>query len=170
MYHNRVFLALGSNVGNWKVNFNNCLKQLNIIGKLKAIGNIYVSKTYGYEAQNNFYNTAIELQTALEPIQLMKKIQIIENRLHKNKIIINGPRRIDIDIIFFNSLKLNLDNLVIPHPRAIKRDFVIYPLCDIDPFFRHPVEKKSLKKIKNEIKEYYIEKKIKQPKDLFSIH
>ena len=91
-------------------------------------------------------------------------------KLHKNKLIKNGPRRIDIDIIFFNALKIKKENLIIPHPRAVSRDFVIFPLFDIDPFFKHPVENKSLKEIKIELKDKYIEKKIKQPKDLFVIH
>jgi len=170
VFPNRVFLALGSNIGSWKLNFNKCLSELQSVGKLKAIANIYISKPLGYKDQNNFFNTAIELETVLKPIQLIKKIQQIEKKLHKNKMIKNGPRRIDIDIIFFNSIKFNNESLVIPHPRAIYRDFVIIPLCDIDPFFKHPVEKKSLKKIKSELKEKYIEKKIKQPKDLFLIH
>jgi len=169
VYPNKVFLALGTNVGNWKVNFNSCLKQLQNIGKLKSIGNIYVSKPYGYKDQNDFYNTAVEFQTASGPIQLIKELQLIEKKLHKNKLIKNGPRCIDIDIIFFNSLKFNQENLVIPHPRAINRDFVIFPLCDIDSFFKHPAENKSLKKLKIELRDKYIKKKIKQPKDLFVI-
>ena len=170
MYPNRVFLALGSNIGNWKSNFNSCLKELKKIGLLIAIGNIYISRPYGYKKQKYFYNTAVELMTIYEPIQLIKKLHIVEKKLHKNKLIKNGPRRIDIDIIFFNSLKINHGNLVIPHPRAANRDFVIFPLCDIDPYFKHPVEKKTLKKLKREIKDVYIEKKIKQRKDLFVIH
>lgn len=169
MYQNRVFLALGSNIGNWKVNFNFCLIELYKISQFKAIGNIYVSKPYGFKNQNHFYNTALEIKTTYSPTQLINKIKLIEKKLHKNKIIKNGPRRIDIDIIFFNSLKLNKENLVIPHPRAINRDFVIFPLCDIDPFFQHPVEKKSLKKLKIELQDKYIEKKIKQPINLFVI-
>jgi len=170
VYLNKVFLALGSNVGNWKVNFNSCLNELQNIGELVSIGNIYVSKPYGYKEQNNFYNTAVEIQTISSPTQLMKELQLIEKKLHKKKLIKNGPRRIDIDIIFFNSLKINKKNLVIPHPRATNRDFVIFPLCDIDPYFKHPIENKSLKKLKTEIEDKYIEKKIKQPKDLFLIH
>jgi len=169
VYLNKVFLALGSNVGNWKVNFNSCLNQLQNIGELKSIGNIYVSKPYGYTEQSNFYNTAVELQTTYGPIELIKKIQLIEKKLHKKKLIKNGPRRIDIDIIFFNSLTINQENLILPHPRAINRDFVIFPLCDIDPFFKHPIVNKSLKKLKIELQVKYIEKKIKQPKDLFVI-
>ena len=170
MYPNRVFLALGSNIGNWKVNFNNCLKELHKVGNLIAIGNIYISEPYGYKEQNNFYNTALELKTSLNPIELIYKIQLIEKKLHKKKIIENGPRRIDIDIIFFNSLKITNNNLIIPHPRATDRDFVIYPLDDIDPFFKHPVQNKTKKQLKIELTKKYINKKIKQPKDLFVIH
>ena len=170
VYLSKTFLALGSNIGNWKLNFNGCLSELKKIGELVSIGNIYISKPYGYKEQNNFYNSAVEFHTNSSPIKLMKELQFIEKKLHKNKLIKNGPRRIDIDIIFFNSLKINNVNLVIPHPRAASRDFVIFPLCDINPYFRHPVRKKSLKKIKVEIREVYIEKKIKQPKDLFVIH
>ena len=169
VYPNKVFLALGSNIGNWKINFNNCLRLLQKVGQLKAIGNIYISKPYGYKDQNNFYNTAVELHTYLTPIQLINKLKLIEKKLHKNKLIKNGPRRIDIDIIFYNSLKLNQENLVIPHPKSINRDFVIYPLFDIEPFLQHPIEKKSVKKLKIELIDNYIEKKITQPKDSFVI-
>ena len=170
MYPNKVFLALGSNVGNWKLNFNGCLSELKNIGELVSIGNIYISKPYGYKEQNDFYNTAVEFHTTSSHIKLLNELKLIEKKLHKNKLIKNGPRRIDIDIIFFNSLKINHANLVIPHPRAANRDFVIFPLCDIDPYFKHPVEKKSLKILKGEIEDIYIEKKIKQPIDLFVIH
>ena len=170
VFPNKTFLALGSNIGNWKFNFNRCLSLLQNIGKLVSIGNIYISKPYGYQNQNDFYNTAVEFYTNSSPIKLMNELQLIEKNLHKNKFIKNGPRRIDIDIIFFNSLKLNKENLVIPHPRAVNRDFVIFPLCDIDPYFKHPVKKKSLKKLRVEIEYIYIKKKIKQRKDLFVIH
>jgi len=170
VYLNKIFLALGSNIGNWKLNFSRCLRELNKIGDLISIGNIYISKPYGYKNQNNFYNTAVEFHTNSSPIKLMNELQLIEKKLHKNKFIKNGPRRIDIDIIFFNALKINLANLVIPHPRVANRDFVIFPLCDINPYLKHPVKKKSLKKLKEEIVDIYIEKKIKQPKDLFLIY
>tara|TARA_Y100000590_G_scaffold340429_1_gene388248 strand:- start:307 stop:819 length:513 start_codon:yes stop_codon:yes gene_type:complete len=170
MFPNKVFLALGSNVGNWKVNFNECLLELSKIAHLKAIGNIYVSKPYGLKLQNDFYNTALEIETKNTPIQLINKIKLIEKKLHKNKIIKNGPRRIDIDIIFYNSLKIFYNNLIIPHPRAIERDFVLLPLCDIKPFLCHPISRKSLKKLKQEVETIYIKKRIMQPQDSFVIH
>tara|TARA_X000000368_G_C22812160_1_gene615159 strand:- start:105 stop:617 length:513 start_codon:yes stop_codon:yes gene_type:complete len=170
MFQNKVFLSLGSNVGNWKVNFNSCLLELSKIGNLKAIGNIYLSKPYGMKLQNDFYNTALEIETKNSPIQLIDNIKLIEKKLHKNKILKNGPRRIDIDIIFYDSLKIFYNNLIIPHPRIKERDFVLFPLYDINPFLCHPVSRKSIKKLKQEIKTIYIKKKFTQPKDLFVIH
>ena len=85
MLQNKVFLALGSNIGNWKINFNYCLVELNKIANLKAIGNIYVSKPYGYKYQNDFYNTALEIETKSNPIELINKIKLIEKKLYKNK-------------------------------------------------------------------------------------
>ena len=170
MFPNRALIALGSNVGNWKINFNVCLKELRKISYITAIANIYMTKPYGYELQNTFFNTAVELKTFSNPLQLMKKLQLIEKKMHKNKTIENGPRRIDIDIIFFNNLKFDREVLTIPHPRAKNRDFVIYPLFDIAPFYKHPVEKKSIKQLKMEIKDSYILRKIMQPKDSFVIY
>ena len=128
MSKNRVFIAIGSNIGNWKVNFNYCLIELSKFSKLSSIGNIYVSKPYGFKKQNDFYNTALEIETKITPIELINKIKLIEKKLHKNKKIKNGPRIIDIDIIFYNFLKISCKNLNIPHPRVTERDFVLYPL------------------------------------------
>lgn len=170
MFRNKVFLALGSNIGNWKVNFNCCLIELSKISRLKAIGNIYLSKPFGYQQQNDFYNTVVEIETNNNPIQLINKIKLIEKKLYKNKIRKNGPRRIDIDIIFFNSINIFYKNLIIPHPRIAERDFVLFPLYDIAPFFNHPISRKSIKKLKNELKITYIKKKIMQPQGSFVIH
>ena len=170
MFPNKVLVALGSNVGSWKKNFNFCLKELQKISYLSSIANIYLSKPYGYKYQKNFYNTAVELKTFYYPLQCLRQIELIEKKMRKNKIINNGPRLIDIDIIFFNHLKFDRESLTIPHPRAATRDFVIYPLLDINPFYKHPVEKKSIKQLKMEIKDTYILRKIMQPKDSFVIY
>ena len=170
MYPNKVFLALGSNTGNWKINFNLCLLELKKISQLVSIGNIYVSKPYGFKYQNDFYNTVLEIQTKFKPMQLINKLKLIEKKLYKNKVIKNGPRRIDIDIIFYNFIKYSYNKLIIPHPRMNDRDFVIYPLNDINPFYIHPIEKKNIKKLKKEIKKIFIKKIIVQPKKSFLIY
>ena len=165
VYPNRAILALGSNVGNWKTNFNHCLKKINNFGLITRIGNIYVSKPYGHVQQKDFHNTAIELMTNHSPLKLMRGLQLVEKVLKKNRTIINGPRRIDIDIVFYNQLVFQNNQLTIPHPRAFKRDFVLNPINDIDPFYIHPTKHKTIKALIEELNEKYIEKKIKQPRD-----
>ena len=101
MYPTNVIIALGTNLGKFKINFQNALGEIAKFSKITTIGNIYISKPYGFKNQNNFHNTAIEILTNHQPLQLLKKIESIENKLMKNKKIINGPRTIDLDIIFF---------------------------------------------------------------------
>ena len=148
VYPNRAILALGSNVGNWKINFNQCLKKISNFGLITKIGNIYVSKPYGHVQQKNFHNTAIELMTNHSPLRLMRDLQLV-----------------DIDIVFYNQLVFQNNQLTIPHPRAFERDFVLYPINDIDPFYSHPTKHKTIKALIEGLNEKYIEKIIKQPKD-----
>ena len=165
MYHNKVIIALGSNIGNWKNNFNRSFVELNKIGLISDFGSIYLSSPYGFENQNFFYNTAIKLKTKLNPFQLIYQIEIIEKKIQKNKIFINGPRRIDLDIIFYNKLIIKNNYLSIPHPRAHLRDFVLFPINEIDPFYKHPIEKKTMKELIKNLKEKYIIKKISRQKE-----
>ena len=101
MYPISVIISLGSNIGNFKINFQNAIESISKFGQIKSVGQIYVSKPYGLKEQNNFYNTAIEILTTCQPMELMSKLQSIEKKLIKNKKIPNGPRKIDLDIIFF---------------------------------------------------------------------
>jgi len=145
VYPISVIIALGSNIGNYKINFHNAIELISKFGQIKSIGNIYVSKPYGLKEQNNFFNTAIEILTTCQPMELMLKLQNVEKKLIKNKKIPNGPRKIDLDIIFFGSKVVKNSQIQIPHPRAMDRDFVLKPISDFKPFYRHPLSKLTLK-------------------------
>ena len=145
MYPISVIIALGSNIGNFKINFQNAIESISKFGQIKSVGRIYVSKPYGLKEQNNFFNTAIEILTTCQPMELMSKLQSIEKKLIKNKKIPNGPRKIDLDIIFFGSKIVKNSQIEIPHPRAMDRDFVLKPISDFKPFYRHPLSKLTLK-------------------------
>ena len=160
MYQNKIFIALGTNLGNWKNNFNQSFTQLDKLGDINQYSSIFLSKPYGYLEQNYFYNTAIELHTTLNPMQLFKKLQLIEKKIHKNKLFPNGPRRIDLDIIFFNKLLIKNNHLIVPHPRAHLRDFVLCPIEEMNPFFIHPKKKITIRELIKNLKEKYILKKI----------
>ena len=156
MYPTSYYIALGTNVGNYRNNFSKAVFELNKIGSVSKIANIYKSKPYGYLKQNYFYNTIVYLKSEMLPNQLINKIRLIERKLQKNKRIINGPRKIDLDIIFWDQKIFKNNNLVIPHPRAQERDFVLFPLLDITPFLRHPVSKLTVKELIKKLKDHYI--------------
>ena len=156
MYPTNYYIALGTNVGNYINNFSHAIVELKKIGQVIKMANIYKSKPYGYLKQNFFYNSMIHLKSELLPTELMNKIQLIEKKLKKNKRIINGPRKIDLDIIFWGYKMFNNRELSIPHPRVSERDFVLFPLQDIAPNFRDPVSKFTVKELIKELKNYYI--------------
>ena len=160
MYPTNYYIALGTNVGNYINNFSNAILELKKIGQVVKMANIYKSKPYGYLKQNFFYNSMVCLKSEMLPNQLINKIQLAERKLQKNKGIINGPRKIDLDIIFSDQKVFKNNNLIIPHPRAQERDFVLYPLLDINPFFRHPVSKFTVKQLIEQLKDTYIVKKL----------
>ena len=160
MYQTDSVIALGSNLGNSIYNLGCAIKELRKFGYISKIADVYISKPYGYKYQDNFYNTAVLLKTNKQPLELINIISQIEKKLKKNKRIINGPRNIDIDIIFYGKNKYFFSNLIIPHPRAKDRDFVLLPILDINPFIQHPTEKKSIKILSAKLKKKYIIKKL----------
>tara|TARA_B110000003_G_C16430711_1_gene449985 strand:- start:121 stop:621 length:501 start_codon:yes stop_codon:yes gene_type:complete len=160
VYPTNYYIALGTNVGNYINNFSHAIVELKKIGQIIKMANIYKSKPYGYLKQNFFYNSMVHLKSELLPTELMNKIQLIEKKLKKNKRIINGPRKIDLDIIFWGYKMFNNRELSIPHPRVSERDFVLFPLQDIAPNFRDPVSKITVKELIKELKNYYIVEKL----------
>ena len=150
MKNNTVYLALGSNIEP-KKNIQLALKELKKIGKIISISKFIKTKPEGYLNQADFLNGAVKFQTALPPKDLLKALKNIEHLLKRNTPFRNGPRTIDIDIIFYNNLTLKTANLIIPHPRADKRFFVLKPLSEIAPCKVHPILKKQIKTLLQEI-------------------
>ena len=156
MYPTNYYIALGTNVGNYINNFSNAILELKKIGQVVKMANIYKSKPYGYLKQNFFYNTMVHLKSEILPIELINKIQLIERKLKKNKRLLNGPRIIDLDIIFWDHKIIKIQELSIPHPRASERDFVLLPMQDIVQNFRDPVSKITIKELILRLKNHYI--------------
>ena len=144
MKNNIVYLAVGSNI-NPKKNIVLALKELAKIGKVISVSKLIKTKPEGYLNQADFLNGAVKFQTALPPECLLKELKNIEQLLKRNTPFRNGPRTIDIDIIFYNNLILKTADLIIPHPRADKRFFVLKPLSEIAPCKVHPIIKKQIR-------------------------
>ncbi len=152
----KVFLALGSNVGNRKENIEKAIELLGEkISNIKT-AKIYKTKPVGVENQPEFLNTAIVGFTELEPEKLLEFTKSVEKKVGRVYRFRWGPREIDIDILFYEDLIIKTKELTIPHPRIQERDFVLKPLLDLEPDFVHPVLKKTIKEIYTELKEFSI--------------
>ena len=97
MYPINYYIALGTNIGNYKNNFSRAVLELKKIGNIVKQANIYKSKPYGYLKQNYFYNSMVQVRSLILPMQFMVALQLIEKKLQKNKKIKNGPRKIDLE-------------------------------------------------------------------------
>lgn len=142
-----VYLALGSNLGNRLANLKQAVAALSPQMELKAKSHVYETPPWGYQNQPKFLNQVIQVSTYLEPEPLLKHLKRLEVTLGRKASFRNGPRLIDIDILFYDNLVLDTPSLVIPHPRLHERGFVLLPLADIAPDFIHPVQKKSVREL-----------------------
>ena len=128
------YIALGSNLGNREENI---LKSIDLL-KSKQIettkrSSIIETEPVGLKEQPKFLNCVIKIETELPPIDLLNTTKEIEKNLGRIKTIINGPRIIDLDILLYDDIIINTDELTIPHPRIMERSFVLDPLNEIDP-------------------------------------
>ncbi len=131
---NKAYLGLGTNMRDRETYLSSAVKLLdnyeNIIVTNKS--KIYETKAWGYTDQADFLNMCIEIKTSLNEYELLKVCQEVELKLNRERIIRWGPRTIDVDILFFNDIILNNEDLYIPHPRISERAFVLIPLMDIN--------------------------------------
>jgi 2-amino-4-hydroxy-6-hydroxymethyldihydropteridine diphosphokinase len=148
---NHVFLQLGSNMGNSKIQIMKA-QQLIIehIGKIIDSSSLYVTAAWGLEKQPDFLNQVIEVKTSHIASTVIRKVLEIEDTMGRVRNELYGPRIIDIDVLFFNSEILNLRNLTVPHPLLDQRRFVLTPLAELIPKFVHPVLQKTIKQLLKE--------------------
>ncbi|SMC53013.1 2-amino-4-hydroxy-6-hydroxymethyldihydropteridinediphosphokinase [Oscillospiraceae bacterium] len=141
------YLSIGSNMGDREENLRSAIDLLNADEAIEVTkcANIYETEPVGYDDQPYFLNTCLELKTSLDPYSLLKVCQKIENDLHRVRIIRNGPRTIDLDILLYDDLISYDPILTIPHPRMYERAFVLYPLKDITDYSGKIPEDKSVK-------------------------
>jgi GTP cyclohydrolase-4 len=134
-----VYLALGSNLGDRYSNLVAALKRVRDIVEIQAVSSLYETKPAGYLDQPRFYNIVCSGTTVLAAAELLKYMKEIENELGRQPSFRNGPRLIDIDIIFYDDLRLAQVDLTIPHPRMAERAFVLAPLVEIAPQVVDPI-------------------------------
>jgi len=147
MKEHTVYLALGSNLGDRLANLKQAIDALTPQMEVKAKSSVYETPPWGYEDQPKFLNQVVKAKTYLDPEPLLKHLKRLEVALGRQASFPNGPRLIDMDILFYDELILNTSALVIPHPRLHERGFVLLPLMELSPDLVHPFNKKSVREM-----------------------
>ena len=144
---NIVYLGIGSNLGNRIINIvkaKSFLLKNNI--NIVSVSSYYETASWPNPRNPKFINIVLKITTSLKPIELLNLCKSIEIKLGRKKSPKNSPRECDIDIIDFNGMILN-DKLILPHKMMYKRNFVLFPLFEIEKEWVHPIKKNCIKKL-----------------------
>lgn len=127
------YIALGSNIGDARQNLDDAVAALNLVPgiEVESVSSYYITKPWGVENQPDFVNACLCVKTTLSPQALLGVCLGIEAGMGRVRMIKNGPRVIDIDVLLYNDMYINTDELILPHPRMHEREFVLVPLLDI---------------------------------------
>lgn len=136
-----VFLGIGGNIGNKQKNFGEVCRIIeNNLGKIEMKSSVYETPPWGFKADENFWNQVICIETLLSPQELLAEIRNIEEHFgRERKTDHYSSREMDIDILYYDDDFVENESLVIPHPRIEQRKFVLVPLVEIAPDFKHPL-------------------------------
>ena len=136
----RCFLALGGNTGRVTETFDRALERLDAepLVALGPVSRVYRTAPVGEEAGGEFLNAAVEIETELPPLELLDLLQSIEADFGRTRTIHWGPRALDLDLILYGDLRIELPRLQVPHPACWYRRFVLDPLCEIAGDVVHP--------------------------------
>lgn len=153
MWH-KAYVAFGSNMGE-KEKF--ILDAIEKIGKneecrVKKVSSFIATKPYGGVEQEDFINGVMEIETLLTPQKLLVLLNEIEAQAGRERIVHWGPRTLDLDIIFYDKEIIDTDKLQIPHADMHNRDFVLAPLNEIAPSYRHPLIGKTVRELYEDLK------------------
>ena len=148
-----VYIGIGSNLGSRKENCLNALSLLSDRGiRVRKQSAMIETEPWGVKRQPRFLNMAVETETELEPGGLLVLLKQIEKDMGRGETYKWGPRIIDLDILLYDGLVLNTPELQIPHPLLHQRNFVLRPLSEIAPDTIHPVLKKSIRELLEDLK------------------
>src|SRR5574344_1658821 len=143
------YLGLGTNLGNKDENLNGAVEYIRErVGRINSLSAFYVTEPWGFKSENSFLNAVCSVATDISPIELLYITKEIEKEMGRNKKSedkIYSDRIIDIDILLYDDLIMQSEELTIPHPIMTERDFVMIPLAEIAPELVHPVIKKKMK-------------------------
>lgn len=149
----RVYLSIGSNMGNRKAYIEGALEALkaNEEIRIRKISDLLETSPYGGVEQEDFLNGAVELDTLLSLGELLDELHSIEQSAGRERLVHWGPRTLDLDILFYDKKIYEDEKLIIPHVDMQNRYFVLKPMAQIAPFFRHPILHKTMAELLDEL-------------------
>ena len=154
----KTYIAFGSNMGEKETYIRDAIEQLQESRYFRnmKVSEFFYSAPYGGVEQDNFVNGVLEVETMLEPYELLGFLHELEKKANRVREIHWGPRTLDLDIIFYDDLILDEEELQIPHKDMKNRDFVLIPLAQLAGYKRHPVFLVTVDEMASNLKERYI--------------
>jgi 2-amino-4-hydroxy-6-hydroxymethyldihydropteridine diphosphokinase len=145
------YLSLGSNLEDREHNLRRAIDALRSHGEITAVSSLYETEPVEFAAQPWFLNCAVAFESEKLPRQLLSAILQIEQSMGRRRTQAKGPRLIDIDILLFGQSVVETGSLTIPHPAMHERRFVLEPLTEIAPDVRHPVFKRTMRQLRDDL-------------------
>ncbi|MBQ9990144.1 MAG: 2-amino-4-hydroxy-6-hydroxymethyldihydropteridine diphosphokinase [Lachnospiraceae bacterium] len=154
----KIYIAFGSNMGNSRRYIKEALISIEEHPHFRGVrtSEYFITAPYGEVEQEDFINGVLEAETLLNPRQLLDYLHQLEAAAGRERKIHWGPRTLDLDILFYDKEVLEEEDLQIPHRDMANRDFVLIPLMQLAPCFRHPVLGKTVEEMAGELKERYV--------------
>jgi dihydroneopterin aldolase/2-amino-4-hydroxy-6-hydroxymethyldihydropteridine diphosphokinase len=146
------YIGAGTNLGNKVLNMENAMNFLNTEPlAIKALSTLHNFKPWGYESENEFLNACFAIETEMGPHELLLHLKNYEKEQGRERVSEYTDRIIDLDIVLCEGLVWWSEKLVIPHPSMHNREFVLVPLCEMNENLVHPVLRKSMKNLLEEL-------------------
>lgn len=147
----QAWVGLGSNLGDKQANLSQAIALLRDHGVVTHVSSLYRTEPVGFLDQDWFLNIAVGIQTNATPETFLDALLNIEQQMGRVRVVKDGPRTIDLDLLFWDGQCLDLEGLTVPHPRLHLRHFVLQPLVEIAPDLRHPLLEKTISQLVQEL-------------------
>lgn len=146
-----VYLGLGSNLGDKRGNIQWAVERLREISTGLTVSSFYETAPVGVTLQPSFVNAVCGMWTDLDAFELLRELRGIQREAGMRGLVLNGPRALDVDVLLYGSLVVDLPHLTVPHPRMSEREFVLRPLAEIAPGVMHPIAKKTAEELLSDL-------------------
>ena len=165
MTKERIFIGLGANQGDRRANLEAGLEAVGRLPDTRVVrsSRFLWTPPWGLREQPWFLNGAAELESGLEPLELMRALLAVEAQLGRVRLVRNGPRTLDLDLLLFGDRVVHEPELEIPHPGMAERRFVLEPLAEIAPEAVHPLSRRTVRRLLEDLESAETSRPLEEP-------